>query len=134
MIDQFVFNKNADSGYEYGYLDTHRVWAWVHKLSPYTDMEMGTNIFSNCEYENEDYNTLLIPYPLLSLTRLLRYCHKICRYNKYRLLIYDCILTVYISIKNLQIKSILTAYLNHYMWMKYNFLFKLRSNYNRKSY
>jgi hypothetical protein len=32
-------------------------------------MGMGTGIFSNCGYGDEDYSTLPIPYPLPSLRR-----------------------------------------------------------------
>jgi hypothetical protein len=37
------------------------------KSVTYTGMRMGTGIFSNCGYVDEDYNILPIPYSLPSL-------------------------------------------------------------------
>jgi hypothetical protein len=35
------------------------------KIVTHAGMRMGTSIFSNCEYEDEDYSTLLIVLPTL---------------------------------------------------------------------
>jgi hypothetical protein len=37
------------------------------KIVTHAGMGMGTGIFSNCGYGDEDYSTLPIPYPLPSL-------------------------------------------------------------------
>jgi hypothetical protein len=34
IIDQFIFSKNTDNGYGYGYLGTRRIWARGQRLSP----------------------------------------------------------------------------------------------------